>query len=164
MTNTNRAFCVEIQTEEGTEYRVYRRAVDECLDTIIATFVDRNDAVVFTMKKNEATMLSEPDSPIQDSYSTSIYRKKSQAINAMQWNGDNTKELMAWLKDVGARTEIYSDGRMDRLNISAPHGVVAALPGDWIIVSSDGHTYPCKNNIFYATYERAQINRSRWSE
>lgn len=33
------------------------------------------------------------------------------------------------------------------------HGVVTAEPGDWIVQDVSGHFYPCKPDIFQATYE-----------
>lgn len=37
--------------------------------------------------------------------------------------------------------------------ISTLEGDMTALPGDWIITGVAGETYPCKPEIFQATYE-----------
>ena len=47
--------------------------------------------------------------------------------------------------------EVYTDG--DKLLIVTPEGVMTASPGDWIIRGLNGELYPCKPDIFAATYE-----------
>lgn len=41
----------------------------------------------------------------------------------------------------------------DFLHIGTLEGVMAAAPGDWIIRGIKGEIYPCKPDIFAATYE-----------
>lgn len=41
------------------------------------------------------------------------------------------------------------------LDITTLEGVVHASPGDFVITGIAGEKYPCKPNIFYATYEEA---------
>ena len=41
----------------------------------------------------------------------------------------------------------------DILYIGTLEGTMAALPGDWIIRGVKGEIYPCKPDIFAATYE-----------
>lgn len=41
----------------------------------------------------------------------------------------------------------------DFLHIGTLEGVMAAAPGDWIIRGVKGEIYPCKPDIFAATYE-----------
>ena len=40
------------------------------------------------------------------------------------------------------------------LDIPTLEGVMTASPGDWIIKGVAGEFYPCKSDIFEATYER----------
>lgn len=47
--------------------------------------------------------------------------------------------------------EIYADG--DKLLIVTPEGVMSAAAGDWIIRGVAGELYPCRPDIFDATYE-----------
>ena len=47
--------------------------------------------------------------------------------------------------------EIYADG--DKLLIVTPEGVMSAAAGDWIIRGVAGELYPCRPDIFEATYE-----------
>lgn len=46
----------------------------------------------------------------------------------------------------------YDEG----LAISTLEGVMRADPGDWIIKGVKGEFYPCKPDIFEATYERVE--------
>lgn len=40
-----------------------------------------------------------------------------------------------------------------RLRIETLEGTMYAEPGDWIITGVKGERYPCKDDIFHATYE-----------
>ena len=42
------------------------------------------------------------------------------------------------------------------LIIDTPEGSLRASPGDWIITGVKGEKYPCKPDIFEATYEEVQ--------
>lgn len=44
-------------------------------------------------------------------------------------------------------------GRLVRLRIKTLEGTMTADPGDWIIKGVKGEVYPCKPDIFAATYE-----------
>ncbi len=44
---------------------------------------------------------------------------------------------------------------MDCLYIGTLEGTMAAMPGDWIIRGVKGELYPCKPDIFAATYDPA---------
>ena len=52
-----------------------------------------------------------------------------------------------------AMGEVFRDG--DKLMIATPEGVMTASAGDWIIRGVAGELYPCKPDIFAATYEPA---------
>lgn len=39
--------------------------------------------------------------------------------------------------------------------IKTPRGDMVAMPGDWIITGVAGERYPCREDIFYETYEPA---------
>jgi hypothetical protein len=44
----------------------------------------------------------------------------------------------------------------DPLPIETLEGTLIAQPGDFIITGIQGERYPCKPDIFWATYERAE--------
>ena len=75
------------------------------------------------------------------------YRKKSIVIEAVQWNGDNKDELFSFYKDA----EINNHGM---LIISTLEGDMVASIKDWIIKGIKGEFYPCKPDIFEATYDK----------
>jgi hypothetical protein len=108
------------------------------------------------------------------------YRKKPIVIEATQWfkNGDhpedNCEELFS--QEIGG---FLSEGKIVRRfrhpenpgytlckhcgNILHSHGWIDTLegghnvcPGDYIITSIKGEHYPCKPEIFEATYERVK--------
>lgn len=41
------------------------------------------------------------------------------------------------------------------INIKTLEGTMLAMPGDWIITGVKGEVYPCKPDIFAATYDPA---------
>lgn len=42
----------------------------------------------------------------------------------------------------------------DPLPIETLEGTMTAMPGDYIITGVQGEKYPCKPDIFHATYEK----------
>lgn len=73
------------------------------------------------------------------------FRKKPIEIEAIQFAG-NFEELE---KFVGGDAE-FRDGQ---LVIATLEGAMHASPDDWIIRGVKGEFYPCKPDIFEATYE-----------
>lgn len=77
------------------------------------------------------------------------FRKRPVEIEAWEWNGaSRPSERPAWLNSAGAY--LTHDGV---LIIPTLEGDMAASPGDWIIRGVKGEVYPCKPNIFAATYD-----------
>lgn len=74
------------------------------------------------------------------------FRKKPVVIDAIQWTGDILE--METFASVSSRTT--SEGR---LIIPTLEGEMTAQLGDWIIKGIKGECYPCKPDIFAATYE-----------
>ena len=80
------------------------------------------------------------------------YRKKPLVIEAFKWTGgpDQTEDP-SWMVDAIRRGEAHftSDGMV----IKTLEGNHLASPGDYIIRGIKGEIYPCKPDIFEATYE-----------
>jgi len=79
------------------------------------------------------------------------YRKKPVVIEAIQWTTDNWLIINAF-----ANTEAYTIERdilRGTLKVATTEGVMTAKKGDWIIKGVKGEFYPCRNDIFEATYE-----------
>lgn len=77
------------------------------------------------------------------------YRKKPVVIQAQQWDG--TLEGVPW--ELRQNTYSYMDGSY--LVVMTLEGDIKASPGDFIIKGIKGEFYPCKSDIFWATYEEA---------
>ena len=73
------------------------------------------------------------------------YRKKPVVVEAVQWTGDNTYEIMKWVGD-----KVYF---RDALYIKTLEGDHRAIVGDYIVKGIKGEFYPCKLDIFEKTYE-----------
>lgn len=78
------------------------------------------------------------------------YRKKPVVIEAVQWTGLNANEVMDFL---GWRNA--SEDKASGLRIHTLEGTMQADVNDWIIKGVQGEFYPCKPEIFAATYEPA---------
>jgi len=79
------------------------------------------------------------------------YRKKPVVIEAVQFRAG--EQDGAFADDVIAgRVRYPEDGTM---LIQTLEGTMQAVPGDWIIRGVKGELYPCKPDIFAATYEPA---------
>jgi hypothetical protein len=79
------------------------------------------------------------------------YRKKPVVIDAFQYTGVLTSELDNFL--VGAT---WSFDPSEGIKIATLEGVMKADPYDWIIKGVKGEFYPCKPDIFDATYEKVE--------
>lgn len=73
------------------------------------------------------------------------YRKKPVVIEAIQWNGDNFGEVAMFCKKI----------KVAYTHIETLEGDMLASKGDYIIKGVKGEFYPCKPDIFEATYEKA---------
>lgn len=87
------------------------------------------------------------------------YRKKPVVVEAIQFKGiqlediDVALEFDDWIrKNQGERRCKYVS---NKLMIPTLEGLMEANPGDWIIRGVQGELYPCKPDIFEATYEVA---------
>lgn len=83
------------------------------------------------------------------------YRKKPIIINAVQWNGHNTKDVLMF---VAPKDQVVMDNFSKSINnnyllISTLEGVMRADKGDYIIKGVQGEFYPCKPDIFNETNE-----------
>lgn len=81
------------------------------------------------------------------------FRKKPVVIDAIQWTGGNIEEIGEFLAGVHWATA----GR--NVVIPTREGDMAASPDDWIIKGVAGEFYPCKPDIFAATYESEEPQR-----
>lgn len=113
-----------------------------------------------------------------------LFRKKPVVIEASQWfkNGDHPKDNAAEIFDYpnGQRPQVIREGAIVRYfrrpDVSGEqacqhcakrmhdHGWIDTLegghivcPGDWVITGVKGEIYPCKPDIFEATYDQEPV-------
>lgn len=77
---------------------------------------------------------------------SSKYRKKPVDIEA--WQNSDENEFPVWVANADIGRE---PGGV--ILINTLEGVMKAMPGDYIIKGVQGEIYPCKPDIFEATYE-----------
>ena len=85
---------------------------------------------------------------------TQQYRKKPIVIEAMRidsYDHDGMCEIVTWC---GGRA-VGDDNHV--IAIDTLEGTMYADPGDYVIKGVQGEFYPCKPDIFEATYESAEI-------
>ena len=92
------------------------------------------------------------------------FTKKPVTIQAIQWTGDNLREVITFTDGppdtrshhAGMAWDAYRDlVARDGLKIYTLEGKMLASPGDWIIRGVKGELYPCKPDIFQETYAAA---------
>lgn len=81
------------------------------------------------------------------------YRKKPVVIEAFQWTGgrDQTEDPTWICERIKSGAVSFSGGEMF---INTLEGTMKVTPGDYIIKGVQGEVYPCKPDIFEATYEK----------
>ena len=83
----------------------------------------------------------------------SKFRKKPVVIEAVQWDGKMA--TLHQLENDGMRAAaVYSfEDNVQSLSIKTLEGSLVVSDNDWIIKGIQGEFYPCKPDIFDATYE-----------
>lgn len=87
------------------------------------------------------------------------FRKVPVEIEAVHYDGTNRAEVVAFMggdrQAKAEETKLPGPGRgmHDGLIIHTLEGDMTASVGDWIICGVQGEFYPCKPDIFAATYE-----------
>lgn len=88
------------------------------------------------------------------------YRKKPIVIEAFRFDG-GLKSYREVFYALGEPENFYyvevgtADGDTTEVEIETLEGNMRGQPGDWIIKGVKGELYPCKPDIFAATYEPA---------
>lgn len=82
-----------------------------------------------------------------------LYRKRPVVIEAKQYTGshDSALEIVEWIGEDG--TTVGFTDKKTSLSIRTLEGDMLARTGDYIIKGVQGEFYPCKEDIFYQTYE-----------
>lgn len=88
------------------------------------------------------------------------FRKKPVVIEAMQFTGDNCYDVLRFI----GRANLLLQGLNELKQTDCPiihtlEGDMRTTPGDWIIKGVRGEFYPCKPDIFEATYEPVEESK-----
>lgn len=86
------------------------------------------------------------------------FRKKPVVIEAIQWTGSNIVDVMKFMAPqepvhVNSLSLQKFTNADDIVGIQTIEGLMIAGKGDWIIRGVKEELYPCKPDIFVATYE-----------
>lgn len=85
------------------------------------------------------------------------YRKRPVVIEAIQWDGTPTAAtpIIDWILAGGGTARYHNIETVlpQSIYIDTLEGTMRAEPRDWIIRGVQGEFYPCKPDIFAATYE-----------
>lgn len=98
------------------------------------------------------------------------YRKKPVVIEAVQYTGKNGNEIRKWSGNKVIESPVLepSDDNLSGkyVQIETLEGTMIGNVGDWIIKGIQGEFYPCKDEIFKATYEieRVRFKTFQYSE
>lgn len=89
------------------------------------------------------------------------YRKRPVEVDAIQWTGENIVDVMGFMHPqqpvhVNNLSHMRFTNADDLVGIETLEGLMVANKGDWIIRGVQGEFYPCKPDIFAATYEPAE--------
>jgi hypothetical protein len=79
------------------------------------------------------------------------YRKKPIVIEAMQFTGDNIKDIAAWC------SAVQYDRHGPEFGVLTLEGYKPLPIGYWVIKGVKGEFYPCEPEIFAATYEEVVL-------
>ena len=82
------------------------------------------------------------------------YRKKPVVVEAVQWIPEGKPTNMPeWFWNFFMLHPQHLNEENQSLTIPTLEGKMTAMSGDWIIRGVKGELYPCKPDIFAATYE-----------
>jgi len=83
-----------------------------------------------------------------------LFRKKPVVIEAVQFVGHNVAEVSTFMDS----SPVYGNKGADEwLLIETLEGTMRADKNDWIIRGVKGELYPCKPDIFTATYDEVGL-------
>lgn len=84
-----------------------------------------------------------------------MFQKKPVVVEAHQFDGSSSAvaEFKHWMNGGEMRLGQVRTRDLRPLYINTLEGEMMAQPGDWVIKGIQGEFYPCKPDIFEATYQ-----------
>ena len=91
------------------------------------------------------------------------FRKKPVEVEAWEFTREALKSTDSWVRLYGNELHLISQyaGEVLYIEIDTLEGTMRANLGDYIIKGIQGEFYPCKPDIFKATYEEIKQNFRR---
>lgn len=86
------------------------------------------------------------------------FRKKPVVIEAWQFTGQSRLEWPEWMRGHPSTASQFDWPDVEWISIDTLEGRMRADVGDWIIRGVKGELYPCKPDIFAATYEPVDLH------
>lgn len=90
------------------------------------------------------------------------FRKKPVVISAYQWHGGVNQEQMPPAPSDLLRRKTSFWGHHLGWELETLEGWYTLTPKDWLICGIAGEWYPCKPDIFEATYDKAGEQDTEW--
>jgi hypothetical protein len=168
--DTPAARVAELEAENARLKALLREALDDLAAYIDADWPEINRAEHPSVQKRwdrDIALCREIDAAITTKEQTMSdnltrqFRKKPVVIEAVQWTGDNIDAVMAFCAG-DATYELMAKGSSELVIATLEDGAEfdarhVASRGDWIIKGVQGEFYPCKPDIFSATYDAAAL-------
>lgn len=82
------------------------------------------------------------------------FRKRPIVVEAFLWNPEDNFRPLWFINAENAVIVYYLTDLPNNVYCKTLEGIMCAVPGDWIIRGAVGEIYPCKPDIFEATYEQ----------
>ena len=86
------------------------------------------------------------------------YNKRPVEVEAVRWDGENVSEIKSFCGD---DVEFFYGFNSHLPRIKTLEGNMNVSDGDYIIKGVAGEFYPCKPDIFYATYQEHMTKKER---
>lgn len=88
------------------------------------------------------------------------FRKKPVVIEAIQYTGHNGLTLLSWSNREVVESPVLEQSESNPtgayVQVKTLEGTMTGIVGDYIIKGVKGEFYPCKPDIFEATYEKVE--------
>ena len=89
------------------------------------------------------------------------YRSKPVIKEAKVFDGGNHMEVVRWMLNSPVEAKLHRNlyinpSEPETLSITTLEGTMKASKGDYIIKGLKGEFYPCKPDIFEASYEKVE--------
>lgn len=100
-----------------------------------------------------------PDEPASMPAGVKQYRKRPIGVDAIQYTGENGPEISEWINktsSLGCSLMLSVRDQLMTLSLGTMEGTVGVRPGDYIIRGVAGEFYPCRPEVFRASYEEVK--------